>query len=180
MKFIANIIARFFIGSLYFILIGAFLGAVLMFVHAIKTKDKGVEVNAVISEVTSRNYVTRHGIRKEYYAYVDYTYEGKEYHEHYDYYNPTDKEGDKITITINCDRPNDILSFKEELTMAIGGLSIYVILAIFLIISQINKRKLKKLGIDVKDIEAVREYTREQRALKQRRKNIKKKLKKSC
>ena len=171
-KIIASFIGRTILISFCIIMFFAFIGCIYGFYHSISTKDKGVEVEAVIADVSSRTYYTRHGLTTEYTAYVEYSYEGKDYREMYKYYNHTQKKGDKITITINREKPKDILNFKEDLTISIGGIIIFIFIGIFIIRSEINKRKLIKLGIDVKDRAAVEAYVREQREKKRtKRKN---------
>ncbi len=157
-RFIAKIIGYIVCFTFIVILVGTFVGGIYGLIHAIQTKNKGVEVSATIASVTSRKYHTKYGTETDYTAYVDYTYNGTKYHETYKYYNHTQKKGDVITITINSEKPEDILSYKDELITSILQIMIFVSLVVFRIIRNARRYRLKKLGVDINDDEAIKRY----------------------
>jgi hypothetical protein len=87
-KIIAGIIGRILIYVFILMLMVAFIGGIYGTIHAIQTKDKGVEVEATICSVTKNTSRGKYGKETTYSAYVKYSYEGKEYNcEHSEQYN---------------------------------------------------------------------------------------------
>ena len=157
-KAIGNIIASILIYGFILILIAIYIYGIYGTIHAIQTKNKAVEVEATISNVTKNTYWGKYGKETTYSADVKYTYKDKEYNEYYQYYSPSNDEGDVITITINSENPKDILNFKKELSSSLIIVIIFTLLLLVWIKQIIRNKELKKHGIDIKDKKAVEEY----------------------
>ena len=92
-----------FITLIYLIVCMA--GILLLYVGHNQRKDS-VKVSATISQVTKGRDADGD---KDYDAYVNYKYEGKEYKDvHLSYYSMSMKEGKEIKIHINPDNPTKV------------------------------------------------------------------------
>ena len=127
-----------------FALISLIIGG-LLFYKGYSTKDKGVEITAIISRIDVET-TYRNGERKtDHDVYIDYTYNDEKFTNiSYPVYTTGMHEGNEINVKLNPNNPTQFYTSTSD--MIIGGVFI-LFGVVFLIISL----KLKTSGNDTVD-----------------------------